>query len=110
MAKFQADIADTPEEREIGLMYVEHLAEGEGMLFVYDDEETRTFWMKNTCIPLDILFISADGIIVDIARETEPMSRKPVTSKRPASFALEVKGGTAEELGIAVGGRVLFAD
>ena len=105
----QAEVARTPEQREQGLMYREDLPGGKGMLFVFPDVQIRSFWMKNTFIPLDIAYLDADLRIVDI-RAMEPESLDSHPSSSPAMFALEVPLGWFAEKGIAVGdqARVVF--
>ena len=104
-----AEVARTYEERERGLMYREELAKGHGMIFVFPDAQTRSFWMKNTFIPLDIAYLDAELRIIDIqAMEPENLDSHP--SALPAMFALEVPLGWFEEVGIAVGdqARIVF--
>lgn len=103
---FQVEIADDEAERQQGLMYRTSLAPDRGMLFQFDRAAPRAFWMKNTYIPLDIIYIGADGRIVSIAAMAEPFNEAPIPSKAPASGVLEIYGGRAAELGIAVGDRV----
>jgi len=101
----EAKIARTPEEKQQGLMFVKHLYENEGMLFVWEDEKTRSFWMKNTLIPLDILFINKDFEIVDIITMT-PCEKDPCksySSNTKSSYALEVNAGWAKENNIKKG-------
>ena len=105
---FSVEIADTPDEREKGLMFVKHLPDGQGMLFDFDGEQTIAMWMKNTYIPLDMIFIRGDGRIARIAENTTPMSTTIVPSVSPVRAVLEVAGGTAARLGIAPGDRVAF--
>jgi uncharacterized membrane protein (UPF0127 family) len=100
----QAEVARTPEEREQGLMYQESLAKGRGMLFVFPDTQIRSFWMKDTFIPLDIAYLDAELRIVSILA-MEPESLDPVPSGQPAMFALEVPLGWFAEMGIAVGAQ-----
>lgn len=100
------EIADTPEERSFGLMYRRGLPEFHGMLFIFPREEPLSFWMKNTPLPLDILFINTAYEIVSIAHNTTPFSEKPLPSGRPAQLVLEVNGGFCQRHGIAVGDRV----
>ena len=105
----QAELARTPDERERGLMYREDLAKGQGMLFIFPDAMTRSFWMKNTFIPLDIAYMDQELRIVDIqAMEAESLDGHP--SAQPAMFALEVPLGWFGEMGIGVGAqaRVVF--
>jgi len=103
---FQVEIADDDAERERGLMYRTSLAPDRGMLFHFPEAAPRAFWMKNTYIPLDIIYIGADGRIVSIAAQTEPFNETPVPSAGPALGVLEIYGGRAAELGIAVGDQV----
>ena len=100
-----AEVADTPAARERGLMFREHLPDGEGMLFVFDDTQTRSFWMRNTYIPLDIAFLDSDLRIVDI-QQMEPESEEFYESAEPAMFALEVPQGWFEAQGISQGDQV----
>jgi uncharacterized protein len=103
---FQVEMAITPEEKEHGLMFRRELPEGHGMLFDFQFDQNVAFWMKNTYIPLDMLFIRADGRILRIAENTEPLSERNVPSGGPVRAVLEVIGGTAKKLGIAAGDRV----
>ena len=102
------EIADEPNERSQGLMFRESLPENSGMLFIYPAPRIASFWMKNTRIPLDMLFIDVDGEITSIARETVPFSLTPVRSTEPVKFILEIDGGDADRLGIAVGDRMTW--
>jgi len=103
---FAVEMAVTDEERAQGLMYRRELPEGQGMLFDFKSEHSTEFWMKNTYIPLDIIFIRADGRILRIAENTEPLSEKRIPSGGPIRGVLEVIAGTARKLGIAPGDRV----
>jgi uncharacterized membrane protein (UPF0127 family) len=103
---FQVEMAITPEEKEHGLMFRRELPEGHGMLFDFQFDQNVAFWMKNTYIPLDMLFIRADGRILRIAENTEPLSERNIPSGGPVRAVLEVIGGTAKKLGIAAGDRV----
>jgi len=100
----RAEVARTPEERERGLMFRESLAEGRGMLFVFPEAQYRSFWMKDTFIPLDIAYLDADLRIVDIL-PMEPQTTDTTPSSRPAMFALEVPMGWFAKKGIAVGAQ-----
>lgn len=104
-----AEVAATPEEQQQGLMYRTELAENEGMLFVYDNMAPRSFWMRNTYIPLDIAFLDREQRIVDI-QQMEPQDEEFTDSAAPAMFALEVRQGWFESRGIEVGdeGRIIF--
>lgn len=105
-AVFTVEIADDEAERQRGLMYRTSLAPDAGMLFIWNKAAPRAFWMRNTYIPLDIIYIGADGRIVSIAAMTEPFNETPVPSDGPALGVLEIAGGRAGQLGIAVGDRV----
>jgi uncharacterized membrane protein (UPF0127 family) len=106
LAKFQVEIADDETERQNGLMYRKSLAPDRGMLFDFGDSEQRSFWMHNTYIPLDIIYIGADGYIVSIAAMATPQSDTPIPSHGLALGVLEIAGGRAGELGIKPGDRV----
>lgn len=103
---FSVELAVTDAERAQGLMYRKELPPGQGMLFDFQREQEVSMWMENTYISLDMIFIRADGRILRIAENTEPLSRKIVSSGGPAKGVLEVIGGTARKLGIAPGDRV----
>lgn len=103
---FSVEIADTEPEREKGLMYRKSLPDGRGMLFDFHHDQQVGFWMKNTYVPLDMIFIRSDGRVVSIAQDAEPMSEKIIYSAAPVRAVLEVKAGTARRLGIAPGDRV----
>ena len=105
---FDVEIAITSQQRGRGLMERDFLARDEGMLFLYDTERMVSMWMKNTLIPLDMLFVDDDGIVRHIARETEPLSLDVISSTVPVIAVLEIPGGVAQDLGIAVGDRVAY--
>jgi uncharacterized protein len=97
-----AEVADTPEDRERGLMHRTEVPDGTGMLFVFDDMGTRQFWMRNTYVPLDIAFMDINQRVVDI-QQMEPETDEFTESAAPAMFALEVRSGWFEEQGISQG-------
>lgn len=99
-----AEVADTPAARERGLMFRTDLGENEGMLFVFPNSQIRSFWMRNTYIPLDIAYMDPDFVIVDI-KQMEPEDETLIDSARPAMFALETRQGWFERRGISVGDR-----
>ncbi|MDE5466049.1 DUF192 domain-containing protein [Bradyrhizobium sp. CSS354] len=103
---FSVEIATTEEEKQTGLMYRKELADGKGMLFDFNPEQEVSMWMKNTYVSLDMIFIRADGRILRIAENTEPMSTKIISSRGPARAVLEVVAGTAQKYGIRAGDRV----
>lgn len=97
--EIRVEIADTPAERETGLMHRDSLAEDAGMLFILDDEGVVGFWMKDTIIPLDIIFISKDWRIVNIRHSAQPCRAEPCESyfsDAPVRYVLEVNGGFAQ--------------
>jgi uncharacterized protein len=104
--RVNVEIVDTNEKRALGLMYRRELPELQGMLFLFPRQEPLSFWMKNTPLPLDILFIDSSLTIVGIAQNTTPFSEKVIPSDKPAQFVLEVNGGFCQRHGIAVGDRV----
>lgn len=103
---FMVELALTAEEQSQGLMHRETMAAGEGMLFVFNGTSLHNFWMKNTPLPLDIIFIRDDGTIAHIAERTVPFSEALVPSRVPVRSVLELNGGSAERLGIAIGDLV----
>jgi uncharacterized membrane protein (UPF0127 family) len=103
---FTVEIADNEPARERGLMYRKELPPGRGMLFDFHREQQVGFWMKNTLIPLDMIFIDGRGRIVNIAQSAKPLSEDVLYSKGPVRAVLEVIGGTAHRLGIEPGDRV----
>lgn len=105
--EFTVEIARTAEERRIGLMNRESIPEDGGMLFVFPESDYRAFWMKDTSIPLSVAFISSDGIIREI-HDLEPFSLEHVHSRMPAKYALEVRRGAFDRLGIGPGDRVIL--
>ena len=100
-----AEIADEPSERQKGLMFRDHLADGNGMIFVFEEEKPRSFWMKNTLIPLDILYFDASGVLVS-ALTMQPCTADPCMSypsNASAQYALEVNEGFIKKYNISVG-------
>ena len=105
---FAVEIADTDATREKGLMFRKSLPEGQGMLFDFHEEQPVGFWMQNTYIPLDMIFIRGDGSILRIAENTEPLSTRIIPSGGPVRAVLELIGGSAHKFGIAPGDKVAF--
>jgi uncharacterized membrane protein (UPF0127 family) len=103
---FKVEIADEEPERRNGLMNRPSMRRDRGMLFQFEEESERSFWMKNTYIALDIIYIARDGRIVSIAARTTPFSEAPIASMGAANGVLEINGGLAEELGIRAGDTV----
>lgn len=108
--RFQVEVARTPEEQAQGLMHRRSLDPDRGMLFPYAAPQETAFWMKNTLIPLDIIFIRPDGTIARIAANTTPLSLEPVPSFEPISAVLEIPGGRAAEIGLEPGDKVSWRD
>jgi uncharacterized protein len=103
---FGVEVVTTPEEQARGLMFRRELPEMQGMLFDFRREQPTSFWMKNTYISLDMIFIRADGRIHRIAESTEPESTRVIAAGAPVRAVLEVIAGTAKKLGIRAGDRV----
>ena len=103
---FIAEVARTIEEQSQGLMHRQSLAPDRAMIFPYDPPQPASFWMKNTLIPLDIIFVRSDGTIESIAANTVPLSLEPVQSEEPVAAVLEIAGGRSAELGIGPGDKV----
>jgi len=103
---FDVDMAVTDAARQKGLMFRTELGKNEGMLFDFGKEDFRAFWMKNTVISLDMIFIKADGTISTISENTIPYSEAPVPSTEPVRAVLEIKGGEARAQGIEPGEKV----
>jgi len=105
---FDVEIAKTIEERRTGLMYRKKLLNNEGMLFIFPREKIIQLWMKNTYIPLDVIFISESKVIVDIKKNMEKLSKTIVKSKVKSRYALEFNAGLINKLDIKIGDKVLF--
>jgi uncharacterized membrane protein (UPF0127 family) len=103
--RFTVDIARTEGQQQQGLMFVKHLDPDRGMIFPYDPAQPVAFWMHNTLIPLDIIYIRPDGTISSIAN-AKPLDDTPLPSREPVSLVLEIAGGRAAELGIGPGDKV----
>ena len=101
--QFTVEVAKTTEEQAMGLMYRNRLAPDRGMIFPFDPPRDASFWMRNTLIPLDMIFVRADGSIANIAANTVPYSEEPVPSDGPVKAVLEIAGGRSAELGIEPG-------
>ena len=105
---FNVEVAKTMEERRIGLMYRKKLLNNEGMLFIFPREKIIKLWMKNTYIPLDVIFISENKVIVDFKKNMEKLSETIVKSKVKSRYALEFNAGLINKLDIEIGDKVLF--
>ena len=107
-ASVAVEVARTEAERERGLMFRQKLGADEGMLFVFPESGDQAFWMKNTLIPLDMIFIAESGAVVGVVADAEPFSTTPRSVGTPSRYVLEVNGGWSAAHGIARGDRVRF--
>ena len=105
---FNVEVAKTIEERRIGLMYRKKLLNNEGMLFIFPHEKIIQLWMKNTYIPLDVIFISENKVIVDIKKNMEKLSETIIKSEVKSKYALEFNAGLISKLNIKIGDKVFF--
>lgn len=103
VVSFTVELALTPQEQARGLMFRETMGQRAGMLFVFPRERDRAFWMRNTYIPLDILFYDKGGRLLNVATEAVPLDETPLPSNGPARYVLEINGGLATQLGFAPG-------
>lgn len=110
---FFAEMASTPEERANGMMFRRNLSENEGMFFVFEKPEILSFWMKNTLIPLDIIFIDSDRRIINIKKMALPCEKDPCplfSSGAPAQYVLEIGGGLSDKFGIMSGMKLVIGN
>jgi uncharacterized membrane protein (UPF0127 family) len=105
---FHVELARTEPEREKGLMFRDRLAPDAGMLFLFERPSVQTFWMKNTLIPLDMVFIAPDQSVVGVVANAQPLTLTARTVGEPSQYVLEIGGGLAARLGIRAGERVEF--
>lgn len=106
--RFDIYLAVTPPQQRRGLMFVRELPEWTGMLFVYRYEGYQSMWMKNTYIPLDMVFARRDGRVANIATDTVPLSEKSIKSSEPVSFVLELNAGTTRRLSVDEDSRLIW--
>jgi len=102
-ARFRVEVADTPQERSVGLMHRESMAAAAGMLFVYERPQRVSFWMQNTLIPLDMIFMDESGTVARIHENAVPLDRTPIPGGDDIQYVLEINGGMASALGITEG-------
>jgi uncharacterized membrane protein (UPF0127 family) len=107
--RFNVEVAADSESRTRGLMFRNRLPADAGMLFDFPDDHFRAFWMKNTPLPLDMVFIRADGTISSISPNAKPMSEEPITSREPVRAVLEINGGRAAALDIRPGEKMHYS-
>ena len=105
-ARFYVEVADTPSQRNRGLMFRESLAPTKGMLFLYDEPTTATFWMKNTLVPLDILFFDEHGVLQSVHEEAEPLSTESIHGGDDILAVLEINGGLVRRFNIGEGSTI----
>ncbi|SHF49309.1 hypothetical protein SAMN05444483_101322 [Salegentibacter echinorum] len=106
--KLDIEIADDNYERQTGLMYRDSMEEEQGMLFIYDKAAPRSFFMKNTYIPLDIIYFGADSTAVSLQENAKPEDETSLPSEKPAQFILEINAGLAKEWNFEVGDKIDF--
>ena len=104
---FGVDVVDTPESRAQGLMFVTELADDAGMLFDFKEEREVSFWMRNTFIPLDMIFVGADGVVKTIHVNARPQDPTSIPSEVPVQFVLEIPGGVAASIGLQPGDTMI---
>ncbi len=106
--EFDCEIADRPIKRARGLMFREKIDEDKGMFFIFPDVKNRSFWMKNTFIPLDIIFINQNKKIVGYIENAQPETTQPLTVDKPSKYVLEINSGLVEKYGIKKGYKVII--
>ncbi len=104
--EIQVEIADTPEKRAEGLMFIDSMEENHGMLFVFEEVNEISFWMKNTLIPLDIIFVNENLEIIHIHENATPESEKLIYSQKPIKYVIEVNGGFTNSRDIKIGHKI----
>ena len=108
VASFRLELAETAAETAQGMMYRRSVPEGTGMLFIMAEERPQSFWMRNTYVPLDIIYLNADGTVVSIQANAQPMNDMPLPSEAPAKYVLEIAGGGSGQYGIKTGLKWLW--
>ena len=108
LASFRLELAETAAETAQGMMYRRSVPEGTGMLFIMAEERPQSFWMRNTYVPLDIIYLKADGAVVSIQANAQPMNDMPLPSEGPAKYVLEIAGGGSAQYGIKTGIKWLW--
>jgi uncharacterized membrane protein (UPF0127 family) len=109
LGSFKAELADDAGERSMGLMFRNKLGANQGMLFVFSEDSLSPFWMQNTLIPLDIIFVDAEKKIVSLVAQAQPQTTEPRSPAGPYRYVLEIPGGRAAALGIQAGDRLDFS-
>ncbi len=108
LKKLDIELAESDYEHQTGLMYRESMEDDQGMLFIYDSERVRSFYMKNTYIPLDIIYYAADSTLVSIQKNATPRDETSLPSEGPAQFVLEINGGLSDQWGVEQGDKISF--
>ena len=103
--QFTLEVADTYQARETGLMFRDSMPADHGMIFMFDRPEVQGFWMKNTRIPLDIIYVGSDGVVVSI-KPMQPFDLRSTSSDKPAQYAIELNQGAAKACGVKVGDKL----
>lgn len=106
--RFNVDVADTPSKRMTGLQCRKKINKNEGMLFIWDQEDFRNFWMKNTLFPLDIIFINKSKVIVDIFYNAKPLNLNLISSKKKTKYVLELNSGVLSFYKLKIGDKIIF--
>lgn len=107
---FDVYLAESPDQQRRGLMFVRTMPETTGMLFIYPDDGIRSIWMKNTYIPLDIVFARSDGRITSIDRNASPLTLTSRSSNEPVRYVLELNAGTTQRLSIGTASQILWGE
>jgi uncharacterized membrane protein (UPF0127 family) len=107
--ELQIELADNTFEQQTGLMYRKHLDQNKGMLFIFEDTIMRSFYMKNTYISLDLIYIDAEGSVVSIVKSAEPLNEKSLPSEAPAKYVLEINGGLSDTWGLIPGDKISYS-
>ncbi len=108
LARLEIELAETEEEQAYGMMYRKHIPEHTGMLFIRPIEEMQSFWMRNTYVPLDIIYINSANQIVSIQKQAQPLNDRSLPSEGPALYVLEVAGGYCSQYGIKAGDKIVW--
>ncbi|MEW5841787.1 MAG: DUF192 domain-containing protein [Bacteroidota bacterium] len=108
ISKLDIEIADDEQSRETGLMFRDKMEQNQGMLFLFPKEDMQAFWMKNTILPLDIIFVNSKMEIVKIQKNAVPYSEKSLPSVKPAQYVVEVNAGYCDKLGISEGDKIVW--
>lgn len=108
ITSIDVEIADTDEQRQLGLMYRDKMDKNQGMLFIFDKEAPQAFWMHNTILPLDIIYVNSKSEIVHIVKNAKPFDDTSLPSVKPAQFVVEVNAGYCDKFGIKVGDKIVW--